>query len=167
MAIMIPRKLADLVSEEARRRGIPLEQLLVEKLASGADPSVRVQAYLELHEKYLEEARALADKGDFAQVGEKLWGAVTALLNAIGELRRLPHYSHRDYSELIEQLASEFRKPELGRLFAVAERLHASFYHGFIKDPEAFRAYEADVIKLMEVLKSEISRHLAAPGETG
>jgi len=162
VAVMVPRKLADLLSEEARKRGIPLEQLLVEKLASEADSNDRAQAYLELHEKYLEEARTLADRGELAQAGEKLWGAVTALLNAIGELRRLPHYSHRDYSELVERLASELKRPELGKLFAVAERLHANFYHDFIEDQEVFKAYEADVLKLVEVLENEVSRYLAA-----
>ena len=58
VAIMVPRKAAELLSEEARRRGIPVEQLLVEKLASGADPAERARAYLELHEKFLEEAEA-------------------------------------------------------------------------------------------------------------
>jgi len=152
VAIMVPRKVAELLSEEARRRGIPVEQLLVEKLASGADPAERARAYLELHGKFLEEAEALAREGELAQAGEKLWGAVAALLNAIGELRGLPHYSHRDYSELVEHLASELGRPELGRLFAVAERLHANFYHNFIRDPKSFRPYRADVLRLVDVL---------------
>ena len=161
VAIMVPRKVAELLSEEARRRGIPLEQLLIEKLASGVDPGEKAHAYLELHERYIEEARALAERGELAQASEKLWGAVTALLNALGELKGLPHYSHRDYSELVEKLASELKRPELGKLFAVAERLHANFYHfyhNFIRDPDVFRAYEADVLRLIEVLRGEISR---------
>ena len=49
VAMMVPRKVAELLSEGARRRGIPVKQLLVEKLASGADPAKRARAYLELH----------------------------------------------------------------------------------------------------------------------
>ena len=154
VVIMVPRKIAKLLSEEAKKRGIPVEQLLVEKLASSADLDERARAYLELHEKFLGEADSLAERGEPTQAGEKLWGAVTALLDAIAELKGLPHYSHRDYSELVERLASELGRPELGKLFAVAERLHANFYHNFIRDPRSFRAYKADVLKLVSVLAS-------------
>ncbi|ABP50463.1 PaREP1/PaREP8 domain containing family protein [Pyrobaculum arsenaticum DSM 13514] len=64
--------------------------LVAEKL----DATERVQIYLALHKKYLREAEDLYAKNDLLQAGEKYWGAVTVLLNAIAEKRGLPHYSH-------------------------------------------------------------------------
>jgi recombinational DNA repair protein (RecF pathway) len=85
---------------------------------------------MRLHERYLREAEKLYASGDLAQAGEKYWGAVTALINAIAERRGWSHYSHRDYAEVIERLSEELKEP-LGRLFASVERLHANYYHNF------------------------------------
>jgi hypothetical protein len=45
--------------------------------------------WMRLHERYLREAEELYASGDLAQAGEKYWGAVTALINAIAERRGL------------------------------------------------------------------------------
>jgi len=53
--------------EEAKARGKPLVEVLLEKLA--LDPAAKAEAYLELHEKYLAEAEELYKKGDLLQAG--------------------------------------------------------------------------------------------------
>jgi len=73
-------------------------------------------------------------------------------LNAIAVKKGWKHYSHRDYSEIVERLAAETGDMELLRLFAMAERLHANYYHGFIK-AETFPTYREGVKKLVEKLK--------------
>ncbi|RFA99367.1 PaREP1 family protein, partial [Pyrobaculum aerophilum] len=109
-------------------------------------------AYLALYEKYLREAESLYEKGDLAQAGEKYWGAVTALLNAIAEKRGMPHYSHRDYAVIIETLYAETKDKELLVGFSLAERLHANFYHNFM-GKESFELHRDAVLKLVEKLK--------------
>lgn len=84
--------------------------MLTERL----DPPSRVDLYLKLHEEYLAKAEELYAKGDLPQAGEKYWGAVAALLSAVAEKRGLPHYSHRDYDELIDLLYEESGDEELG-----------------------------------------------------
>ena len=59
-------------------------------------------------------------------------GVVTALLNAIAEVRGQEHYSNRDYAVIVERIADEVGDEELRVLFNSAERLHANFYHGFL-----------------------------------
>lgn len=49
---------------------------MTEKLTSGADPA----------------ERAWPGGDELAQVGKKLWGAATALLNVLGEFGGLLHY---------------------------------------------------------------------------
>lgn len=87
-----------------------------------------------------------------AQAGEKYWGAVTALLNAIAGKRGLPHYSHRDYAALIEKLYDETEDNELLKGFALAERLHADFHHNFL-EKKSFEVHRREVLKLIEKLK--------------
>ncbi len=121
-----------------------------------SSPDDRVKLYLSMHERYLREAEELYRRGDLVQAGEKYWGALAALLNAIGEIKRLPHYSHRDYAEIVERLSEELREP-LGRLFASAERLHANYYHGFLSRTN-FDAHREDVLKLVQRLLDVIRR---------
>jgi hypothetical protein len=107
---------------------------------------------MRLHDRYLREAEELYASGDLARAGEKYWGAVTALINAIAERRGWSHYSHRDYAEVIERLSEELKEP-LGRLFASVERLHANYYHNFLTKVN-FDAHREDALKLMQLLKA-------------
>jgi len=46
----------------------------------------------------------------------------------------------------------------------LAERLHANFYHNFIRDPKSFRAYRADVLRLVDVLTRVVESALGQQG---
>ncbi|GAB6947684.1 PaREP1 family protein [Vulcanisaeta sp. JCM 16161] len=120
----------DLIRELAN--GKDVNAFIADLLAARLDPSRRVGFYFKLHEDFLREAEDLYSKGDLVQAGEKYWGAVTALLNAIAESRGWEHYSHRDYDVIIERLANELHDDELRTLFDSAEKPHANFYHNFL-----------------------------------
>jgi hypothetical protein len=141
-----------LVTVVAKRKGKTVDELILEYVAKDVDPGVRIEVYMKLHERYLREAEELYASGDLAQAGEKYWGAVTALINAIAERRGWSHYSHRDYAEVIERLSEELKEP-LGRLFASVERLHANYYHNFLTKVN-FDAHREDALKLMQLLKA-------------
>jgi hypothetical protein len=149
--ISISQGLFQELKKMAEERGSSAEELVIDALTRQLDPDVRVKIYLELHEKYLKEAEELYARGDLAQAGEKYWGAVAALLNAVAEKRGWRHYSHRDYAEIIERLSEELREP-LGRLFASCERLHSNFYHSFLTRVN-FDAHREDALRLMEMLR--------------
>ncbi|AAL64357.1 paREP8 [Pyrobaculum aerophilum str. IM2] len=150
MSLVISSPVAEVLRKAAGGRDV--EEFLLELVASRLDPSERIDVYLALHEKYLREAESLYEIGDLAQAGEKYWGAVTALLNAIAEKRGMPHYSHRDYAVIIEALYAETKDKELLVGFSLAERLHANFYHNFMKR-ESFELHRDAVLKLVEKLK--------------
>ena len=133
-----------------------MEEFLLELLAERLDPPQRVEIYLKLHERYLQEAEQLYAKGDLPQAGEKYWGAVTVLLNAIAERRGLPHYSHRDYAELIETLYEETKDRDLVVWFSLAERLHANFYRNLM-EREGFDLHKEAVLKLVEKLRAFVA----------
>lgn len=88
---MAPAEITKIVKELAARRGVPLEQSILDVVARELDPAERAGAYLKLFEKHLADAEELYKKGDLVQAGEKYWGAVVALLSAVAERRGLPH----------------------------------------------------------------------------
>ena len=100
-----------------------------------------------------EDAKICEEKGDYVQASKKLWCSITSLLSAIAEKRGWKHFSHRDYSEIIEKLVKELSKPKLSKLFASAERLHTNHYHNFLVE-ESFKELKSDVEKLITILKT-------------
>jgi hypothetical protein len=86
------------------------------------------ERYMALNGKYLEDADRLLAEGDYAQASEKYWGAVATLLKAIATKRRWRHGGHRELWDVIGRLSRESGGEEIGRLFSVAESLHANFY---------------------------------------
>ncbi len=112
---------------------------------------------MKLHGDYLRVAEELYAKGDLVQASEKYWGAVTALLNIVGEkLGMPPHYSHRDLREIASYLTEVTHDPEYTRLFSSVETLHANFYHGFLRKA-SFDAHREDAIKLINKLKTYLN----------
>jgi len=91
-----------------------VEEVILERVVSDVDPNVKVNVCLRLHAKYLREAEGLYAEGNLAQASEKHWGAVTALINAIGEARGWRHYTHRDCAEVVERLSEELGSPWAG-----------------------------------------------------
>jgi len=163
VTIELPPEVAELIKSVAARRGKSVEQLVVDAVVSELDPEARVEAYLKLAEKYLAEAEELYAKGDLAQAGEKYWGAVTALLSATAERRGMPHYTHRDFWDIVEVLVEESGNPEFSTLFRLAEGLHANFYHGFMRR-ESFEKHREGVLRLIYMLKEVATRDRRAPG---
>ncbi len=83
VTISIPRRLY----EEAQRRGVDIESLVVELLSRelGLDPREEAKLHLELAERMLREARALLEKGDAVQASEKLYKAAEECIKAMAE----------------------------------------------------------------------------------
>lgn len=148
--MVISQTVADVLRRAAGGRD--LGEFLVELLVARLDPPERVEVYLKLHEKYLGEAEELYAGGDLLQAGEKYWGAVAALLNAIAERRGLPHFSHRDYAVLVDRLFEETGDEELVKGFRVAEGLHANFYHSSMGRRQ-FELHRRAVLELVEKLR--------------
>ena len=144
-----------------REAGYNTKKNTASKEKKTASPKTRTRKYPELIEKYLAEAENLYKKGDLPQSREKYWEATAALLNAIAEKRKWPHYSHRDYAEIVEKLSEELKEP-LGPLFANTERLHANYYPNFLS-PLNFEAHIWQTLKLIEKLRTLLTQEQEAP----
>jgi uncharacterized protein (UPF0332 family) len=150
--------ISPVVAEALRKAagGKDVEEFLAELIAERLDPPERVELYLRLYEKFFKEAEALYEGGDFVQAGEKYWGAVAALLNALVEKRGWPHYSHRDYAVAVERLYIETGDKELVVGFSLAERLHSNSYHNFLS-PQGFQLHREAVLMLIQKLKKLVT----------
>ncbi len=152
MSLVLSPTITEFLRKLAGDRDV--EEFIAELIAERLDPPRRIELYLKLHGDYLRAAEELYAKGDLAQAGEKYWGAVTALLNIIGErLGMPPHYSHRDLREIASYLTEVTRDPEYTRLFSSVETLHVNFYHSFL-GRASFDAHREDAIKLVNKLKA-------------
>ena len=166
MSIVISGEVAEAIISIAKKHGYSPEEYIARKILDDLDPQTRLKIYVELFRKYYTEAKKLADKEDIVQACEKYWGAITSLLNIIGELRNINHYSHSDYWEIMEMIISETKDDEIRRLFATAEKMHVNYYHNFIKKtnfPNCIRDAEKliqKIIDYIEKINKDIARKL-------
>ena len=122
VSIVITGKIAEAIISVARKYGFTPEEYIARKILEDLDPKTRIAIYIELFEKYLSEARRFTNEGDIPQASEKYWGAVTSLLNIVGELKNMDHYKHSDYWEIMETIMVDVENKELSRLFATSNR---------------------------------------------
>jgi hypothetical protein len=131
---------------------------VVEELKNAiADPSVRTGKYKELFEKYYQEAFKLFDK-DTRQAGEKIWGAVTALIKLHAAKRGIPimHWEHGTLYNYVNNNVEKKYRNLFNSLLSKADSLHRHFYEDYLGD-NAFKELFNDVISLIENVKKLIS----------
>ena len=157
--VEVSEEVHELLKEVARRRGKSVDEVIVDSIAGDVDPKTRIEIYLKLHERYFREAEKFYEKGDLVQASERYWSTITTLLSVIAELRNLPHYTHRDLWDVIEHVVEVTGDPEFSTLFSIAERLHANFYHNFMKKA-SFEKHREEVLKLVKKLKTLIDHWL-------
>lgn len=122
---------------------------------SGEGHTQKVEEYLKLNHKYLEEAEALIKRSDFVQASEKLWEAAAEIVKAIAAQRGIEIKSHGELYKFVAKLKAELEEPELTRLFAAAGALHQNFYENWLPSEVVIDYGEAVkelVVKLRRVL---------------
>ena len=114
----------------------------------------RTRDYLRLNNKYLQEAEALINKGDYVQASEKFWGAAAEIVKAVAAKRGIEIKSHGELYRFVSTLREELHEPELPRLFSLASTLHQNFYEDWLP-PETVKDHAEAVRELVEKLKKE------------
>ena len=112
----------------------------------------RARDYLELNNKYLREASALVEKGDYVQASEKFWGAAAQIIKAVAAKKGIELRSHGEIHSFVTRLGKELDEPQVLRLFAAAGTLHQNFYENWLT-PEMVVDYGEAVKQLVEILK--------------
>ena len=97
---------------------------------------VRTVDYAQTALDFLSQSREEFLAGDVRQGSEKLWGAATQAVIHAARRHDLEYGSHRALKNAVRWLAEEYDAPQSMSDFAVAEKFHANFYHGFMEDWE-------------------------------
>lgn len=154
--VKLLKEVYEALAEIAKKQGKSIEEIIMDSVEKRLNPKTRIEIYKKLYEKHFREAEEFYAKGDILQSGEKYWGALASLLSAIAAKENLPHYTHRDFREIIELLTDRTGDPEYSKLFSSAEALRANFYHNFM-GKLSFEAHREDAVKLARKLTEYVA----------
>ena len=114
------------------------------------------ERYAQLSRQYIERADEYLRAGDRVQASEKGWGAVAEAVKSIAEQRGWNHQGHRLLDDIVLQLSEEWDRPDVRRLFDIAERLHINFYEDSLQlDAIAARVGDAkDLLRELQTLRT-------------
>jgi uncharacterized protein (UPF0332 family) len=115
-------------------------------------PEAISEEYKRTGQRYIQQAEAEFEKGDFLQASEKAWGAATQQVKALAVLRGLPHESHREIRIAASLIANEVNQDDIMDLFSMGESLHANYYEAWMPEREVRRRIDnmKEFIALLE-----------------
>jgi len=147
------------VKELAEASGWSINDMVEELKNLDIDPSERVDVYGTLFEKYCREALERRKIGDTCQAGEKIWGAVTALVKLYATLKGvyIAFWSLKKLYSFVEKNVEEKHRKLFRDLLDKAFVLHTHFYEAHL-DPEAFEERWKEVVSLIEKVKETLSQ---------
>ena len=115
-------------------------------------PEALSEEYRQTGQRYIRQADAEFEKGDFLQASEKAWKATAQYVKALSVLRGLDHMDHRDLRYANSRIADEAERSDIRRLFNTAESLHANSYEAWMPEVDV-REGIADVKILIALLQ--------------
>jgi hypothetical protein len=139
------------INELVEATGWDRNAIINELMNIAADPSERVERYKELYEEYFKNAKELKEKGDTKQAGEKLWGAVTALIKLYAAIKGIPilHWSIGKLEKFITNNVEEKYKALFRDLLDKTHALHEHFYEAHL-DNKTFEERWKEAVKILE-----------------
>lgn len=151
------------VRELSTACGWEVEDVIEELKNIWADPSERVSRYKELFEEYYKSALKHKEKGDIKQAGEKMWGAVVALVKMYAAIKGAPviHWSRGKIDRFIANNVEERYRDVFRALVDGAHILHEYFYEGDL-DPGLFEDRWKETLKRLEEVKKIVYEQLSS-----
>ncbi len=152
------------LEELSRACGWDLGDVVEEVGNLNVDPSERVYRYKSLFESYYSRALEYKERGDTRQAGEKLWGAILALIKLYASLKGVPviHWSRGKVDSFITDNVEARYKKLFRDLVDKAHVLHEHFYEGHL-DPKSFDERWEELLELVERARSIVFKHLPQP----
>jgi hypothetical protein len=150
------------LEELSRACGWDLEDVVEEVGNLNVDPSERVYRYKSLFENYYNRALEYKKRGDTRQAGEKLWGAILALIKLYASLKGVPviHWSRGKVDSFITDNVEARYKKLFRDLVDKAHVLHEHFYEGRL-DPKSFNERWEELLELVGRAGSIVFKHLS------
>ena len=114
-----------------------------------------------LADYYYDNFRKYYEAKKFSKSSEFLWGALNALVYAIGLLYGKKVGKHKEVVDFVTELANAHEDKEMGELLSSAQTLHANFYHDFMDElmfEDDRQKTEKLLEKLVKILDKEIQK---------
>lgn len=148
--------------EVAEATGWSVNDVVEELRNLDIDPSERVEWYRSIFESYYREAFTHKERGDTSQAGEKMWGAVTALVKLYAAAKGIfiEHWSLSKLYNFVRNNVKERYRGIFADLLNEAYVLHIHFYEGHMGST-AFERRWRRVVELVERAKRVTYESLA------
>ena len=124
----------------------------------------KAEKYATLNHKYLREADALIQEGDYVQASEKFWGGAATMVKSVAAKRGTNIRSHEGLYRFVDSLTEELEAPELTRFFGLASALHQNYYEDWLP-PRMVVNYGEAVKQLVEKLEALMEKPAAVADE--
>ena len=153
------------IDELSKELGWSVDAVMDEIKNLDKEPSTRVERYQKIFDEYYREAKELREKKDYRQAGEKLWGAVTALVKLYAAKKgiRIEVWDHAKLFKFISNNVSDepIELPDGSKislrkafynLLSNGNMLHKNFYENDL-DEKSFDVYFNIVVELIEAIR--------------
>ena len=155
----------DWIDELSKETGWSVDAVMDEIKNLDKEPSSRVEKYQKTFDEYYKEAKELRDKKDYRQAGEKLWGAVTALIKLysakkgisieVWDHAKLFRFVSNNVSDELITLPDGSKislRKAFYNLLSNGNMLHKNFYENDL-DEKSFNEYFNTVTELIDAIK--------------
>jgi len=156
------------IDELSKETGWSEEEVMDEIKNLDKDPSTLVNKYKRLFEEYYKEAKELKEKKDYRKAGEKLWGAITALIKLYAGKRgiRVTAWTHAKLYDFVDNNVSNkpvklpdgseiSLKVAFSLLLSDGRTLHENFYEDNVHG-EVFEIVFNHAVDLIDKIKKVI-----------
>ena len=131
--ISVPEGAYEKLVKLAEKKGaINVEDLILSMVIDDMDRGEAFSAYWEVSQELAREAEEELSKGDLRQASEKIWGSAALAVKAVAQmLDGVRLTSHGELWAYVDELSARLDKPELMRLWQMANSMHVNFYEGW------------------------------------
>jgi len=162
----------DWIDELSKETGWSVDDVVDEIKNLDKEPFTRVEKYQKIFDEYYKEAKELREKKDYSQAGEKLWGAVTALIKLYAAKKgiSIEVWDHAKLFRFISNNVSDepIKLPDGSKislreafynLLSNGNMLHKNFYENDL-DEKSFNQYFNKVAELIDAIKKIVAEKL-------
>jgi len=142
------------IEEISKEAGWSVGDVIDEIRNVDKEPSSHIEKYQRMFEEYYSEAKELEKKGDRRQAGEKIWGAITALIKLYAAKKGVGviYWSAGEMDRFISNNVEKKYRKLFRELLDKGQILHINFYEGNLSE-EGFKERFDEVLELIEEAK--------------
>lgn len=137
------------------------DDIIDDLMGFSVDPSKRAEKYLNIFRKYYSEAKNFVKRNNTVQAGEKIWGAVLALIKFYAAIKNVPilEWSRGRIENFITNNVPRNKRKMFRDLIDKAHPLHVHFYEKNLDD-KSFQERWESVIEMIKKAKKIIKKKL-------